>query len=175
MKLFKYFLVCIIVAGLVACNSAGDKTSEKAGTSSDSSAIDSLKKQDNTIVVPDQPAGIDTPQAPEEVDNVTISPGGDTKEERKTVRGKVTGGNAPFSYALTVNGPGTLQVTLAPDKIGCNIRIGKIISPSGKTEGPFSKETKYKLTETGTYQIHVEHANAASAESCDFTLRMVTS
>lgn len=173
MKAFKYLIVCFIAA-LSACNSAGDKTSDRAGTSSDSSVIDSMKRQDNTIVVPDQPVGFDTPQKSGEGDSVIISPGGDTKEGRKTVRGKVSGGNAPYSYSLTVNGPGTLQVTLAPDKIGCNIRIGKIISPTGKSEGPFSKETKYKLTETGTYQIQVEHADASSAEVCDFTLRMVT-
>jgi hypothetical protein len=59
------------------------------------------------------------------------------------------------TYEVDARDGQTLFAGIAAPVDTANIRINRIISPSGNADGPFGKEVTFPVTETGTWKIIV--------------------
>ena len=184
-----YMRILIWAALIIIYGSACNSSTDHSNSETDSTIIRDLPDSNGANTITAKPSGTpDTPgtqATPQTLDTTiiekpsTVTSGrnpviisfGATKKQ--VLRGQLAGGGTGNTYQFTIDSAYTLTAMLAPDKIGCNVTISQILLPGNKTDGPFGKDMKYKLTTAGTYQVTVGRNNSAGNESCGYSLRLV--
>lgn len=179
MKCLPFFLWLIFLQVFFACTSPADKQYEKKDSTVTTSPGDTIGR------------GGDTPSplpVQDSVNRNTGTNGGDmdpgttgrvvnvsfADTSRRVVRGKLIANGPDLVYEFTTDRVSRLNAIVSPDKIGCNIRISRIMFPGGKSDGPFGKELKYDLSDKGKHQIIVgPNRMAGNPEDCEFTIRLI--
>ncbi len=70
-----------------------------------------------------------------------------------TLNGNIKGFGQNIPYVFEVSKGQKLTASVKPKTGGGNIRIGQIIDPSGKADGPFGEQMTYLLNESGDWKI----------------------
>ena len=126
------------------------------------------KKQD-TVKTPDEKkeTGKKEQTANSNATRVTFAAG----ETQVILDGKKSSFNDKRVYVFSAKKGQVLLTRVMSKDTKANIRIGKIISPSGKEEGPFDIKIKYELEETGDWKIELgEYKNPGEPWKGDYQL-----
>lgn len=70
-----------------------------------------------------------------------------------TLNGNIKGFGQNIPYVFEVSKGQKLTASVKPKTGEGNIRIGQIIDPSGKADGPFGEQMTYSLNESGDWKI----------------------
>lgn len=70
-----------------------------------------------------------------------------------TLNGNIKGFGQNIPYVFEVSKGQKLNAIVKPKTGEGNIRIGQIIDPSGKADGPFGDQMTYKLNESGDWKL----------------------
>ena len=70
-----------------------------------------------------------------------------------SMNGKISGFGESVTYLFEVKEGQTMTASVKPQSGKGNIRIGQIIFPSGKADGPFGIQMTYPLTESGDWKL----------------------
>ena len=70
-----------------------------------------------------------------------------------TLNGNIKGFGQNIPYVFEVSKGQKLNAIVKPKTGEGNIRIGQIIDPSGKADGPFGDQMKYNLNESGDWKL----------------------
>jgi len=156
----KYLLSIILIISffIFSCGQKENKTPE-TGTTTEN------KKQ---------PAANTTEQAKE--NEASENPETEKREKPKDIRvefsvgstqvtlnGNIKGFGQNIPYVLEVSKGQKLNASVKPKTGEGNIRIGQIIDPSGKADGPFGDQMTYKLNQSGDW-ILIINENMMSGE-----------
>ena len=170
MKKMQYSLLFAVILFIAACNSSDKKGSESSANDSsprtgDTTTTTAPRMEDtSTTMKPVPPESNDG----DTVCTITVS---DTKP--KLVRGKLGMNGPSVVYNFTIDKPQSITARIVPDKTDCNIRFSQIIMPGNESDGPFTRELKYKLPAKGKYQLIVGHnMMSGDPEICTYTLQV---
>lgn len=77
----------------------------------------------------------------------------DKKDPAKIISGKLKGNGESIKIYIDVKAGESLHMFIEPEEQNANIRLNQIIYPGGRSEGPFSRDQKFVLKNTGQYQL----------------------
>ena len=80
-----------------------------------------------------------------------------------TLNGNIKGFGQNIPYVFEVSKGQKLNASVKPKTGEGNIRIGQIIDPSGKADGPFGDQMTYKLNQSGDWKLIINE-NMMSGE-----------
>jgi hypothetical protein len=141
LKKIKIIFNCLLIGfGLSCCNSHSN-TSEKEVTATGTAAPDSTITHLNKV-------SINSPVADSAV-HIYL----DKKGPAKTISGKLEGNNRKITVYLHISSGDSLHASLEPAEQDANIRLNQIIYPGGRSDGPFGRDQKFALKNTGIYQL----------------------
>lgn len=146
MKSFVILSTALLLTGVLSCTSSDKKTNE--GISMENKPIDAGKKKPENY-------------KPENIPGYKLYPItlGDTFSINRNIEKALHAD----TLHIKIEKPGTIsgKLLVASDK--ANLRFEKIIEPSGKTEGPFSKTFSYKVDRSETIMVLVNASQMAEA------------
>lgn len=91
-----------------------------------------------------------------------------------TVKGSLDRQSHPVIGYLPVTHRKKLDARIIPEDNQLNIRFSQIILPDKTSDGPFGREMKYTLDQTGTYKLIIAPSNMAEGKrSGDFQIKLI--
>ena len=156
---------------LVSCNNGPKpETFTGASNSKDSIPADSIP----SLPVKDRlpPASADTVPKNIQVDTVihlAFAP----DSISLTARGSINSKSSPVICYIEIPEKCNLQATIIPDDNKLNVRFSQIIMPDNSSDGPFSRQLKYRIKQRGRYKFIISPNNMAEGKrNGNFLLRM---
>lgn len=91
-------------------------------------------------------------------------------ETQVILDGKINGINDKIIYVVSGKKNQSILARVMAKDANANIRVGQIISPSGKIAGPFDIKIKYDLEETGDWQVTIAEYPDKNSWKGDFQI-----
>ncbi|MEP7145779.1 MAG: hypothetical protein ABI792_02085 [bacterium] len=158
-KLIMPVFICIIIAIFSSC---GDNNKNKISTAKDS------VQSPNTNTPKDTVKSNTTVNKNRDEQNQTVKTAGTIRinfpdgATQMILMNNINGLNDNITYVLEARKGQKLTASLSTLGGLGNIRFNQIIDPSGKADGPFSREMTYDFNQSGDWKLVVGESNMLS-------------